>query len=157
MSIVIREMRPGDYDRKGYVHWKSWQETYTGLIPAAFLAKQTLEKCQNIARQRPENTFVAELDGNIVGFSCYGSSRDAADANIGEVYAIYILKETQRLGLGRKLMDAAIAKLAGRSPITLWVLKGNDQAIGFYQHYGFRLDDSEKETPMGTVLRMTLQ
>ena len=152
--ITIREMTPEDYDQKGFVHYKAWQETYTGLMPESFLAKQTLEKCQNIARRWPENTFVAELDGRIVGFSCYGTSRDSVDANAGEVYAIYILAEAQGFGIGRKLMDAALARLAGCSSIILWVLKSNDQAIGFYQHYGFYLDCAEKTMPLGTELRM---
>ena len=56
MKPQIRDMRPADMDGKGYVHWKSWQETYSGLIPEASLAKRTLERCQDVARRWPENT-----------------------------------------------------------------------------------------------------
>ena len=30
MDVNIHPMRPEDTDGKGFVHWKSWQETYTG-------------------------------------------------------------------------------------------------------------------------------
>ena len=74
MDVNIHPMRPEDTDGKGFVHWKSWQETYTGRMPEAFIARQTLEKCQENARRRPENTLVVRLNGKIVGFSCYGTS-----------------------------------------------------------------------------------
>lgn len=152
MDIRIREMCPEDADAKGYVHHRTWAETYTGLIDDAFIRKQTLERCQEIAHRWPENTLVAELDGKIVGFSCYGAQNAQ-----GEIIAIYLLKEAQDLGLGRKLMDASIARLNNCDSIILWVLKGNDQAIGFYEHYGFRLDGVSKELPIGTELKMTYQ
>lgn len=150
MNLEIREMRPEDYDQKGYVHWKCWQETYSGLMDERFLAKQTLEKCQAIARRWPGNTLVALLDGEIIGYGCFIRHED----NQGEVSAIYLLKEAQGMGIGRNLMDALVEQLAGCSPITLWVLKGNDHAIGFYEHYGFRLDGTEKILPLGTELQM---
>ena len=151
MNIQIREMRPKDADTKGYVHHRTWVETYTGLMEDAFIRKQTLERCQEIAHRWPENTLVAELDGKIVGFCCYNKS----EGNRGEITAIYLLKEAQGLGLGRMLMDAGIVRLDGCDPVFLWVLKGNDHAIGFYEHYGFRLDGFSKEHPLGTELRMT--
>ena len=46
MELKIREMTPQDADGKGYVHWKSWQETYAGLVDADYLSsRMTLEKC----------------------------------------------------------------------------------------------------------------
>lgn len=150
MNFEIRVMLPEDADGKGYVHWKTWQETYTGLMDEQYLANQSLEKCQNIARRWPENTLIAELDGKIVGFSCYGKD----DSGAGEVIAIYLLKEYQGHGFGRTLMDATMDKLDGCSPVTLYVLKGNDHAIGFYEHYGFCFDGTSKEISVGTELRM---
>ena len=124
MDVNIHPMRPEDTDGKGFVHWKSWQETYTGRMPEAFIARQTLEKCQENARRWPENTLVVRLNGKIVGFSCYGTD----DSGAGEVFSIYLLKEAQGLGLGRKLMDATLSRLDRRSPVTLWVLENNDPA-----------------------------
>lgn len=151
MTFSIRPMTVDDGNAKGYVHWKSWQETYTGLMDAQFLANQSLEKCQDMARRWPENTLVVELDEKIVGFGCWGR-----DGSSGEVMAIYLLKEAQGKGIGRKLMDEILSHLDGCDPISLWVLKGNDQAIGFYEHYGFRLDGASKELRIGTELRMVL-
>lgn len=150
MTLKIREMRPKDADGKGYVHYTSWQETYPGLIDSSYLARMTLEKCQTIAHKWPENTLVAELDGKIVGFVCWLPCRDGDMPDCGEVTAIYVLKEAQGLGIGRKLMDAALEQLPQYQTIVIWVLKGNDHAIGFYEHYGFQLDGAEKEILLGT-------
>ena len=151
MNLTIRDMRPEDADEKGYIHYKTWQETYTGLIDEAYVNSQTLDKCRTMAHRWPKNTLLADLDGKIVGFSCYGTD----DSGAGEVIAIYLLKEVQGRGLGRKLMDATLDCLTSCSSVFLWVLKGNDQAIGFYEHYGFRFDGISKELPIGTELRMS--
>ena len=68
----------------------------------------------------------------------------------GEVFAIYILKEAQGLGIGRKLMDAAFEKLSEYDTIVIWVLKGNDHAFGFYEHYGFKYHGVEAPILIGT-------
>lgn len=150
MNLEIRDMRPEDMDAKAYVHWKSWQETYPGLVDEGYLSRLTLEKCQNIARRWPDNIIVAELDGKIVGFSGYGPCRNPGYEGIGEVFSIYILKEAQGLGIGRKLMDAAMEKLRNFDTIVIWVLKGNDHAFGFYEHYGFRFEGVEAPIMIGT-------
>lgn len=150
MNIRIRDMLPEDMDGKAYVHWKSWQETYPGLVDAGYLSRLTPEKCLDIAKRWPDNIIVAELDGTIVGFSGYGPCRNPGYESFGEIYAIYILKEAQGLGIGRKLMDAAIAKLRDFDSIVIWVLKGNGHAFGFYEHYGFRFEGVEAPIMIGT-------
>lgn len=150
MELKLREMRPEDVDAKGYVHWKSWQETYPGLVDSGYLSRMTLEKCQENARRWPDNILVAELDGKIVGFTGFGASRTHPSGGVGEVFSIYILKEAQGLGIGRKLMDAAFEKLSDYRTIVIWVLKGNDHALGFYEHYGFRFEGTEAPIMIGT-------
>ena len=150
MNIEIRDMHPADYDQKGYVHWKSWQETYTGLIDEVYLEKQSLEKCQAIAQRWHGNTLVAVLDGVVIGFGCFIRHSNEC----GEISAIYILKEAQGKGIGKMLMDALVIQLVGCRTVNLWVLKGNGRAISFYEHYGFRLSGVEKVTPLGTELQM---
>lgn len=47
-------------------------------------------------------------------------------------------------------MDAALERLSDFGTILLWVLKGNDHAIGFYEHYGFRFDGETAPITLGT-------
>jgi len=47
-----------------------------------------------------------------------------------------------------------LADAIGAAPAYLWVLDGNDRAIGFYQRQGFRFDGSSKIEPVGVERRM---
>ncbi len=38
MAVTIKPMEtPAEMEGRGYVHWKAWQETYTGLIDQSYL------------------------------------------------------------------------------------------------------------------------
>ena len=57
-------------------------------------------------------------------------------------------------------MNAAFEKLAAYKQIAVWVLKGNERAIRFYERYGFRFDNAEQEINLGTPnteLRMVFE
>ena len=85
MSYTITPMAAGDIAGKAYVHYKSWQETYAGLIDADYLAAHTLEKCTRIAERFPDNIFVAKDEGgSVVGFVGYGAYRDDTMPDTGE-------------------------------------------------------------------------
>ena len=73
-------------DEKGYVHWKSWHETYKDLMPDDYLKSITLEKCIKMAHKFPQNTLLLKSDGNVVGFSCIGKNCDTENTN--EIIAI---------------------------------------------------------------------
>ncbi|MFH0767056.1 MAG: GNAT family N-acetyltransferase [Bacillota bacterium] len=143
--LVIREATQNDAEGKGYVHYQSWNETYTGLMDQDYLNQRSLEKCVDIARKYPERCFVAEFDGKIVGFSCYNSCRDDDMKNAGEVMAIYVLKAYQKMGIGNALMQACLNKLANYQKIVVWVLDTNINAIDYYQHLGFEEDGKMKK------------
>ncbi len=111
-----------------------------------------------MARRFPENTLVARDGERVVGFACAGASRDAEGE--GEVYAIYVLEEYQRRGVGYALMREALALIEGCRVVCVWVLKDNHKAIRFYERVGFRPDGTEQEITLGTpvkVIRMTLE
>lgn len=162
---VIRDMTPEHYGGKGYVHYKSWQETYRGLMDDRILDRQTLENCQTIANRYPQGTLVL-LDRNhrdrVAGFACYiAEARDFFSLpSASEVSAIYLLEQYKGLGLGRRLMEACLERLPHPS-VFLLVLQGNTRAIGFYEHMGFRLTGhSRTERISGaeiTELEMLLQ
>lgn len=141
--MLIRAIEERDYKEKGYVHYKSWIETYTGLMDASFLSKHTLDKCVQMAIKYPENNIVAEVDQHIVGFATYGKARDE-DEETGEVIAIYVLKAYQRKGIGKALMDECLLRLSAYHKIIVWVLSTNQPSIDWYERYGFIKDGKTK-------------
>lgn len=151
MNIQIVPMvTDEDINGKGYVHWKSWHETYTGLVDPAYMEKTTLEKCIDTARRWTQNLMVAKDGGKVIGFVGYGEHSDDIITNCGEVFSIYVLSDYHGKKIGYELMNAALEKLSDYDKIAVWVLKGNDKAIRFYEKYGFRFDGTEKEIMLGT-------
>ena len=147
---IIHMTTSEEMDAKGYIHWKTWQETYKGLMPDDYLEKVTVEKCKDIAHRYPQNTLLLKVKQEVVGYVCYGNN---ADGN-GEIIAIYLLREQQGKKLGLALMNAAVGQMADKSQITLWVLGSNEKAIKFYERYGFQFDGVTKACNVGTELRM---
>ncbi len=144
---------------RAYVHSKAWQETYQGLIDKTYLDKMTFEKCLSITHN-PNNTIIAKYNDKVVGFVGYGIYRDEEIQDCAEIYGIYVLKEHYGKKVGYQLMNAALKELSHCGKVVLWVLKGNDRAIRFYERYGFIFDGTEKAVTLGTPnteLRMTYQ
>lgn len=144
-----------EMDEKGYVHYKSWQETYSTLMPDEFLQSITLDKCIKMAHKWTQNTLLLKVDNKTVGFSCFGESRECKDD--GEIIALYLLEKWQGKKLGYSLMKATCDKLQEKHKLVLWVLKGNDKAINFYKRYGFEFTGKEKSAPFGTELQMAMK
>ena len=156
MKLEIRDTLPQDAKATGYVHYTSWLETYSGLVDPAFLSRTSPERSRELSLRCCDRTLVAQLNGEIVGFACYGTNPSGDP----EIFGLYLLKKAQGLGIGRKLLDAAIQKINSKGPVYLWVLQGNTHAIGFYEHYGFRLNGIQQEITLGTQnieLRMILE
>ncbi len=143
-----------EMDEKGFVHWKSWQETYIDLMPEDYLKNLTLEKCIKMAHKWPQNTLLLKVNNKTVGFSCIGKSADVEDAN--EIVAIYLLKEYHGKKLGYELLKRTVLSTPANSKIVLWVLKGNDRAISFYKRSGFNFNGKEKSLPFGVELQMEM-
>ena len=88
-------------------------------------------------------TFVAERDGEIVGFASVGPSRD--ERGLGELYAIYVDPDSWSQGAGRALVARAEEQLAGEyEEATLWVLAANPRARHFYERAGWLPDGTSK-------------
>lgn len=152
--VEIREARIDDAEKKGYVHYKTWQETYTGLIDQEYMDKLTVEKCVDFARRYLYNTLLAVEDNEIVGFACYGKCRDEEKEDYGEIMALYILKSHQRKGIGKMLMGECQKKLPGCKKFCVWVLKSNINAIKFYEKQGFVFSGKEKEIVLGSPVKV---
>lgn len=141
-------MSPADRAGKAHVHYTAWQETYTGIMDPRVLAWNTPERCREAAEKYPQDTLVLldrAQEDRVAGFACwrYNARPFISVPEAGEITALYILKEYQGLGLGRMLMERCLACIP-RPRTALLVLRGNEKAIGFYEHMGFRLTGRER-------------
>lgn len=163
MDYIIKPMETDEEIRgKAYVHWKSWQEAYRGIVDAGYLEHLTLETCLDRAYRYPENILVAKAGDAVVGFAAAGKYRSASEeaSDEGEVYALYVLEAYQKQKVGYELMRRCLTKLSDCRVIYVWVLRDNAKAIAFYEKVGFRKDGAEKELMLGTpisVIRMAYQ
>ena len=92
---------------------------------------------------RARRTLVVEDDrGRVAGYALTAPARDDDAAGLGELEAIYLDPGARGQGLGRPLLDAALAELAaaGFGTVVLWVLTANASARRFYERAGFRPD-----------------
>ncbi|TYS19856.1 GNAT family N-acetyltransferase [Rossellomorea vietnamensis] len=120
----------------------SWKTTYKDIVPDDYLIRMSYESRELKWKDIISNggiVFVAENSaGEIVGFSSCGPQRDNKYSQYrGELYAIYILKEYQRSGLGKLLVMPIIDEFLKQEifAITVIVLKDNNSRL-FYEALG---------------------
>ncbi|AWB46881.1 GNAT family N-acetyltransferase [Paenibacillus sp. CAA11] len=141
---MIRQASEADIQGIAEVSVASWKSTYRGMVPDSYLDKISIEQRAKIWEKAlcdPQSTtivLVAEDDtGRIVGFCSGGPNRDAAYKAEGELYAIYLLQEAQRNGLGTQLVQQLLRLLrgAGYGSCLVWALSQNT-AVSFYEGLG---------------------
>ena len=141
-------------DAKGIaaVRVAAWRSAYRGLLPDDALDRLSVEDSERRWKERIEkpwgHIFVAEQGSCIVGFAACGGSQDqdVDRGRVGEVHAIYVHPEEWRQGNGTALLREAIEQLRGDGfeEVILWVLRGNEQAKGFYEAVGFEADGGSR-------------
>jgi GNAT superfamily N-acetyltransferase len=131
------------------VHIASWRETYPGLLPEPMLARLSIAE-EAIRWQRMLDrprawggavTFVAELQGSVVGYGSCGGQRSPLLRDrgfTGEISELYVLRSAQGQGFGSELMKAMGGALLerGHHAMSLWVLGKNRLARRFYERLG---------------------
>ncbi len=146
-SIVIRPARADDAEAIARVRIESWRETYHGLIPQTYLDAMQLDASRAIwqkvlaADSSAVSVFVAQHGAQVVGF---GSGNMLAQPKHGfdsELSAIYIRREFQHAGIGRRLVvETALAQRGhGATGMIVWVIAGNRRARSFYERLGAEL------------------
>jgi ribosomal protein S18 acetylase RimI-like enzyme len=89
-------------------------------------------------RVQPE-LFLVALEGSRL----VGTAMSGFDGHRGWVYYLAVLPEHRRRGVGRALMRRVEAELATRGcpKINLQVRSTNRQAVSFYRHLGYQVED----------------
>ncbi len=147
----IRDATVGDAGAIATVRVLSWQEAYRGLMPQDALDSLSIERnTQGWAQAIEASTDVTGVivseddDAVISGFCSFGPGR-GGDTHEGEIYALYVLPERWRSGLGRALQAEATDRLRGFgfTEAFLWVLSTNEPARAFYDRSGWIHDGGE--------------
>lgn len=147
-------------DAKGIakVHVDSWKTTYVNIVPEDYLNNLTYERREKLWKSNIPNggVYVAETEEeDIVGFSTGGKKRtNEYPGYTGELYAIYILKEHQRLGLGKLLVRPIMEELKQQNMSTMIVkvLENNNSCL-FYEALGGKKMDTVENQFSGKRLK----
>ncbi|MFC4323028.1 GNAT family N-acetyltransferase [Litchfieldia salsa] len=139
MEFVIRRMIKEDIKQVQQVAKTSWNFTYDGIIPFE-IQENFLKYAYNdeMLQKRINQSiiFVAEVDGQIVGFANYSPIKE--DGKV-ELAAIYLNPEYQGKGLGTSLLKEGINYLDGVKEIFINVEKDNEIGTTFYKAKGFKV------------------
>ena len=159
MNIIIKRMETDEEIKgKAFVHFKSWQEAYSGIVKQAYLDERTIEKCEEMALNTMDSTIIAKDGERVIGFVQYGKYNYGDLENAGEIIALYVLSDYYGKGIGYHLMQEAMHYLSDYPQIALFVIKDNQRAIDFYTRFGFRFDGQEGMSQVGAaVARMVLK
>jgi len=142
LEFDIRLAIPSDAEAIAIVHVQAWQETYKNIIDNNYLNNISFEEKlvlrKKILSEQKENEIhlVALVGEKVVGFCDGGKARDVG--NKGEIYAIYLLDEYKRQGIGKALFNKIRSYFIthGLTPFIVWVLESNFTAREFYQKLG---------------------
>ena len=135
------------------VYVDAWRSTYAAILPHRGLLGMSYEQQARQwswtirCRAEAHSVIVAtEADHGVVGFTSFGPARPGdrpagfageRAAKVGEIYTLYIQPEFQERGIGRQLVTAAFAAMAGKGYGCgfLWVLRDNPSRF-FYERVG---------------------
>lgn len=124
----VRSFRIEDYDAV-IALWRRTEgvglnESDTRRAIAAFL------------RHNPHSSFVAEQGGRIIGAVLCGH-----DGRRGYLHHLAVSKRCRKRGIGRRLVDACLAKLrqAGIQKCNIFIFANNTAGMKFWSHTGWKL------------------
>ena len=138
--VLVRAATRNDAADIAHVHVHSWRTTYAGIVPDSYLA--ALNEAERASQWSEWLTsevevMIAELDGKAVGFISGGVIREPIEGYDCELFAIYLLEEAQRRGIGSRLLEKLAAALMAKNfrSMVVWVLEDNP-AKQFYVKCG---------------------
>ncbi|MDM5360462.1 ribosomal protein S18 acetylase RimI-like enzyme [Peribacillus sp. B2I2] len=158
--MLVREATLADAEGIAIVHVDCWRTTYENIIPSDFLDNLSYEKrkdlwIKNISSDG-NHIYVAENnEGKIVGFISGGKRETNKAEDSGDLTAIYILENFQRMGIGKKLIKELFFKFEdlGFKTIYVEVLEDNKSRY-FYEAFGAELLKTEKIKIAGAEINL---
>jgi GNAT superfamily N-acetyltransferase len=117
------------------------------MIPAAYLDGMRLDASTALwdkvltAGPNSASVFVATRGDEIVGFAAGNMLAEPRFELNAELTAVYLRREFQRVGIGRRLIAAVVdaQRAHGATGMIVWVIAANKPARAFYEALGAEL------------------
>jgi len=146
-GIVIRRAASRDAEAIARVRIDGWRTSYRGLIPAAYLDGMQVDASTALwdkvlaAGPNPASVFVASHGDEVIGFAAGSLLAEPKFGLNTELTAVYLRREFQRVGLGRRLIAAVVdaQRALGAAGMIVWVIAANKPARAFYEALGAEL------------------
>jgi GNAT superfamily N-acetyltransferase len=145
VQTAIRRAGPADAIDIANVHVSSWKSTYPGVVAQSYIDSLDPQQFASQWTDRlslPDTlVLIAATAEGVCGFVSGGPLREPLPSPAppcdGEVYALYVLQQAQRHGVGRALMGSVAQSLidAGYAHAAVWVLEENPSRL-FYSRLG---------------------
>lgn len=147
-TIRIRRAQSNDFHAIVRIYIQSWNIGFSKLMPEREITVDVVDRwALDLAKSFPHRWWVAEIGGSVAGFVGIGPSRDPIDPTIGELDTIAVDPALWRVGVGRKLMSAALEHLVadGYREAVLWTLANYERGQRFYEATGWRTDGGARD------------
>ena len=142
-NLNIRNATKDDVDQVISIKVNGWQSAYTDIIDNDVLNNMSEDKERNAYANKYslDDVFVAEINGDIVGFCRIYDYKESPydDKEIDcEIREIYVNTEMKRMGIGSKLFSYVLnyLKNKGKRKLYLGVFENNYKSRKFYEKMG---------------------
>ena len=130
-TYVVRRATSNDVSSIVRIWHLGWNDGHVGHVPPELVLHRKEEQFVSRARQRLECMWVAESDGQPVGFVVVKGD---------ELEQIYVDRTVRGTGVAATLLHKAEAEIHNAGHVRAWlaVATGNQRARSFYSRHGWR-------------------
>ena len=166
-NSVVEDAKPEDVEQIIIIARDSWLDIYPNekygitredIADIDWFNPDELEKRRRKIREKGDNIHtwvIRDEKNNIVGFCKVSKNRHKEDTGgQREIDAMFVVKEFQKNGLGKKLIEKSVEWLGSDGDIRLEVVSYNTNAINFYKKFGFKetvlpVNEKRNQLPSG--------
>jgi GNAT superfamily N-acetyltransferase len=114
--MSIRPAKPSDAHAMARIYVETWQATYRGILPDAYLVAMTIGDSEKALSREMGGagviSLVAESEpGHVVGLITGGIDRRRDRIYGGEIFSLYVGQAYQRRGIGKALVTHLVDRM----------------------------------------------
>ena len=157
MNLLVRPALPGDLAAIVAIKHDAGVAAWDHILPPTVLEELPFPDrwAEAIDAADPRvRVLVVEVDARVTGFAVTRPSGDAdADASTGELDGFYVEPGSWGRGVGRALLEAAVAALGAADfyDATLWTASENHRPRRIYETAGWHTDGTDRRRAFGGV------